>query len=62
MDDKLEAKYRLAAKLLYHSEGDIEIPDDAFVSGTEPPVDGAYVSAWVWVDTQDAEQLGEDEE
>lgn len=38
--------YRKAAKSQYHSEGQVEIDDDALVSESE---EGAYVQAWVWV-------------
>lgn len=40
-------EYRHMAKEQYHSDGEIEIDDDADVSIS---IGGAYVQAWVWVD------------
>jgi hypothetical protein len=43
--------HREAAKLKYHSDGEIEIDDGAIVSVSEDG--GAYVQAWVWVYDED---------
>jgi hypothetical protein len=44
-----DADYIALARTEYHEEGAIEIDDNAVVSrGSEP---GAYVAAWLWVDT-----------
>lgn len=53
--DKEAQYYFDAAKDQYHSEGEIEIDDDAVVSLSEDTDyesghRGAYVEAWVWVD------------
>ena len=41
------------AKETYQSEGSIEIDDTALISDGED--NGAYVSAWVWVDFSDTD-------
>lgn len=38
--------YRLAARRMFHMEGEMEIDDNASVS---LGADGAWVQAWVWV-------------
>jgi hypothetical protein len=46
-----EAWFRQRAKELYHEEGEIEVDDGASVSIGEDA--GAYVQAWVWVDSEE---------
>jgi len=57
----LEAKYRKAAREMYHDPGHIEIDDpNAEVSiSDDEDADGCYVQAWVWVSTQEMEYLCE---
>ncbi len=46
---KNDVWFRERARELYHCEGALEVDDDAAVSiGASG---GAYVQAWVWVDT-----------
>lgn len=55
-EDEMLAKYRAAAKRLYHDEGTIEVDDNAVVSIGDD--DGAYVQAWVWVYRSDLNGKG----
>lgn len=48
-----EAAYRRRAKRQYHREGEVEVDDDAQISVHRADEQGAYVSAWVWVDKED---------
>jgi hypothetical protein len=51
-----DKKMRAAAKTQYHTDGEIEIDDDAEISRSERNEDGgAYVAAWVWVRDEDAD-------
>lgn len=56
-------EYRAAARIQYGTEGMIEIDENAPVSrGAD---DGAYVQAWLWVDSDspsEDQETGEDEE
>jgi hypothetical protein len=60
-----DADYRRIAKLSYHSDGEVEIDDDAIVSRVDPEdggfEEGAYVQAWVWVYKPEP-RAGEDDE
>ncbi|MEZ5846505.1 MAG: hypothetical protein R3C70_07125 [Geminicoccaceae bacterium] len=49
--------FRAAARTIYGEEGKIEIDDDAVVSRGDD--DGAYVQAWVWVYSSDAESASD---
>jgi hypothetical protein len=49
ISQRLQERYREAAKETYHRQGEIEIDDNAIVSDSD---DGAYVQAWVWVDVE----------
>jgi hypothetical protein len=57
----LEAKYRKAARRLYHDEGHIEVDEKAEVSIStdgrwkEGQARGCYVQAWVWVCVEEVE-------
>lgn len=55
---EIKSKYRSAAYEAHHSEGTLEIDDEAEVSFGDG---GAYVAAWVWVPMEDA-GVGEDED
>ena len=46
LTQRMQERYRKAAKEAYHRDGEIEIDDNAIVSHSE---DGAYVQAWVWI-------------
>lgn len=48
-----EMAFVKAAKQLHHDEGTLEVDDAAQVSIDDPEV-GAYVMAWVWVDSDEA--------
>lgn len=50
ISERIQQRYRAAAKEAYHSQGEIEIDDNAVVSHSE---EGAYVQAWVWVSIDD---------
>lgn len=50
ISQRLQERYRAAAKSTYHRQGEIEIDDNAIVSHSE---EGAYVQAWVWVSIDD---------
>jgi stress-induced morphogen len=52
--DTPQQQYVERARRLYHKAGEIEIEDDALVS-TSPDTPGAYVMAWVWVDSDNYE-------
>ena len=52
------AEYIQKAKQLYERDGEIEIDADATVSEGDDP--GAYVQAWVWVPSGEAETGDED--
>lgn len=55
-------QYRMAAKELWHKDGEIEVDADAVVSiAEEDPKDGAYVAAWVWVNAEELQQVGDQE-
>lgn len=52
----LEAKYRNAARRLYHDEGHIEVDEEAEVSiSDDEDAKGCYVQAWVWVCVEEIE-------
>ena len=52
----LEAKYRNAARRLYHDEGHIEVVEEAEVSiSDDEDAKGCYVQAWVWVCVEEIE-------
>ena len=42
-----ELDYVVAAKDMYHVDGELEVDDNAPVSMGEDP--GAYVAVWVWI-------------
>jgi hypothetical protein len=48
---KDETWFRRRARELYHEAGEIEVDDGARVSLGEGT--GAYVQAWVWVDSEE---------
>ncbi len=50
ISQRLQERYREAAKETYHRQGEIEIDDNAIVGDSD---DGAYVQAWVWVSIDD---------
>lgn len=50
------ARYRAAARRLYHDAGRIEVGDNAQVSVGETHEGGAYVQAWVWVSDEDCNE------
>jgi hypothetical protein len=53
----LEAKYRKAARGLYHAPGHIEVDEKAEVSISEDnAAGGCYVQAWVWVCAEEIEE------
>lgn len=47
-----ESNYRYSAKQDWHEEGRIEVDDNAQVNISEDG--GAYVQAWVWMDSRNA--------
>jgi len=49
-----DRQYRQAAHRLYVEEGSVEVDDFASVSRFAEGL-GAYVQAWVWVDSEEAE-------
>lgn len=42
-----------AGRTLYQQDGFIEIDDNALPSLGEPPIDGFYLQAWVWINLSD---------
>ena len=50
-----KAKYRVLAKQVYDSEGDLEFDDDCVVSLPEDDGEGAYVQCWKWIPKEDQE-------
>ena len=64
-DAERDTRYRDAARTAYAIEGQLEIDDDAIISGAhnhalnEPcndaDEDGSYVAAWVWIDAESIE-------
>lgn len=50
-----------AARATYQNEGFIEIDDNAMPSVGEPPDDGVYVQAWVWVGLSDMDGVTEED-
>jgi len=51
-------QYIEAARALYQKDGEIEIDDDAKLSGTPKSEGGQYLQAWVWVYDSDATWKG----
>jgi hypothetical protein len=43
-----------AARDEHHRDGEVELDDEVMVSAGED--NGAYISAWVWIDFEDEEQ------
>lgn len=50
ISQRMQERYRKAAKETYHRQGEIEIDDNAIVSHSD---EGAYVQAWVWISNDD---------
>ena len=50
-----KAKYRVLAKQVYESEGDLEFDGDCVVSLPEDGGEGAYVQCWKWIPKEDQE-------
>ena len=46
--------YVVRAHELHHSDGELEVDDDAIVSIAEQP-EGAYVQCWVWVPKEEVD-------
>lgn len=42
-----------AAREQYQQDGFVEIDDDAMPSIADPPGDGMYLQAWVWINFSD---------
>ncbi len=49
------------ARSKHQSEGDIEIDDNTKFSIADPPDDGLYVQAWVWVYLHELPGVGKDD-
>lgn len=50
-----------AARATYLNEGFIEIDDNAMASVGDPPDDGVYVQAWLWVSLSDMDGVTEED-
>lgn len=48
-----ELEFVKAAQKDFAVEGELEVDDNAPVSTTDENIEGAYVSAWVWVSKED---------
>jgi len=57
MTDKatLDHKYLMAAKK-HVKDGELEVDDDARVSGAVDDGIGAYVQAWIWISADELEE------
>jgi hypothetical protein len=54
----LEAKYRKAAREMYHDPGHIEVDEGAEVSiSDDADAGGCYVQAWVWVSAEEVVEV-----
>lgn len=51
--DELKQTVIDVARSKYQEDGDIEIDDETKFSIADPPDDGLYVQAWVWVSLHD---------